>query len=1856
MDDTGDKEEEDIWTPLLTSNVRILDEWEHIKSDFSQRESISSIVRELIGGGNNRLNDIGVSTVIDAAAKFSNHGYDVVPDPPVPRNTVRVHNVTVDIDSVCATYKRRLKFLEPSFERSLEDIFKLVEKTFEQDPVFFVGTTPFLPNSNAIIAIPSNGFKDQKTGKRSKSGGPTIEIYPKGGYSRIKLPTPMGTEVFKIWIYAPNSLKAKCFVEEVRTLANTCATKLAKKYQSRNLQTLESAIDKKIVGYKAFDIPGGCMFPISIALMFLEKHDDCSFVVETYNCKKKGLRFLPSSSHFGSEAWLSTVVKSMKQTLKTTSTMLKLFCRLDRAALNIPELSKIGFGMEIQYKDASDNLLYSLCKPDPETCDSVITYPMAFLPTDLASCLNFLKNGDRLQTYIPLWNEANFKRHKQDKKQTSNLGLKHCTQKGLQGALNLNVTNLMRGAKKEQAMIDNVLTLFGTGSNCERVEIAVSWQFTDAQCNGPSSGWNAEADTPRWLDLKKMLSNCVTYIRRDTKCWKLDPIAAYMSLNFAAALAVYQTSARGMTDTSLLPQERQQLCQTVVFVNQLLRFAKDGKLWRKKFEGKISLLTRGNKCNRVMMLPHIPRCVFSILAEIAGIAIASIPQLMPMTSDKVVRLSSVVKLIDERILQNTTKVNVYGKRVLQCLCCKRGFYGGTGINDVELFTKHLKQNPLHRLSPETKVLMTNAHWANDYEYYLTEAKKRYRDVYSDAQKLAFDAVMTRQKSVLLVGVAGSGKTMLVQDLRYLMNCVFWQLGEVCVCGATNAVAQRTDDSASTLHSFLGIRCIEGNTGEPVDWNLSVEECLRQMKARSSNPKKKGYNKLLKARVVIVEEGLEVPSNVMEAFFQYIKELHPNIIVIVNGDCCQGSYREDQETGTKEINIFQRPQLLAQLCPTFEIITFIEDHRTKSKDLRNVKHAVRNAKATTDTEKFVNAHQYDEKRTPVDIVLCARIASMTSRNKASLAQNPEKALTYQATQTLSDGAAKYPLNYKYNGVEQVIQLKIGAPIMVIQHVTTTCNKILQKGTIATVTRLEQNSVHVQVVFNGGHKQEFEIKADLIKNTQWKQIPVHLAYAGTIAKCIGFEFESIAIDFGIKNDADCTASWRQKQAYTAISRAKQQCYFVGPAPLSLLNNMDMTALNFFNRQVILSNQKQSQEIHVVRNVYEWTEFWVQHAKSRSNKRSDRDSEHGDADEDQNGATPQKRAIQEHHAVPIEAKSDVTTPFFTIYADKYPNCFQSINGKGYMLAATSDEYKELLLKRNVGISNPDFNNEIKILRACSDITGVLSLVATVDKGIVLKRMVHKVSWEQFLKESSEHARTTFCKNLRIIVTALHQRNVAHTNISYKTAWVDMNGTLMLTWFNDAQMPACSNSKQIDMQKMQLLIDLVSQRTTTQLRHSVLAIDPMQNTVHSDVPILGNSTLSSFQDDSMGVDNQECTITSSSNSNHQSQGSCSHRCVVLDGNLHAKTRVDSPITWLVDACVEIGLFPSELQKTHGNDAIAHWKSRDIPYSTAERHKTGGGIINTQFWTAFLKQIQQLDIVLSATSIPMVFTDFGSEFFLQGLFCALLGDFKEVVGIEINTDTFDKSVTLAKWLIQRARSEGKFISNIQLHYGDFLKHDVILGITARSTVVYANNVVFESKTNVSLVELWQKHLPAGATMVLFEETAILSSIGTRGGTHSQIHWTFPMDTKMTVSVSWKPGKPKPIFGWHVSPHYTKLRNWAFSAKFVDLLGWAIFHGSAYLIDGAKRCSNWPETFTVLFCSSNVHKELSSTLQSDISTVFLAITSSNEEYNAAVNKVSSLLQNPSSRKNLYSCCVVNCSEHNPVVSVLMQEIQRRRKD
>ena len=690
---------EDFFAPLLTS-VRTLRSWERVASDFSKKETVSEILKQLGCNGKN-LNEVDLHTVIKCVEKFSSFEHSAEADEPFT-DKVHVLHVTVDVDSVCATFKRRV--LSSAQPKDVASILQAIDSVFKDDATFFINTTSFKPNVKSLKQIPTE----------IKKYGPTIER-SKAGYFRIKLPAPMGPEVFNIWLYAPK--KMKNFVGSVQAIANECAKALAQKFQSTMSSALESAIDDNLVGFRAFDIPGGYAFPISIALVMCELHQECRFTVETYNCKKKGFRFDASTNTFGSESWSADLVAKMKEFIKKCPTMMKLFCRLDRLAQVVPEDSTIGFGFEMQYTDVLSNRLYSVCKPNIDDCDNIIVYPLAFLPKEMASRLSFLKNGDRIQTYMPAWHQANWRRNQQ--KDVSNLGFRHCIVKGHENSLQMNVTELLRGAKREQIMVDDVLQRFRKGF-CERIEIATSWSFSKDSAHGPMCFYDSEASVSngctRWLDLKTMIRTCAGYVDKHTQFWNVGPITDYMTLNFAAAFAMYHLSARAMADTTLAAMEREQCCRTLVYINQLLKLAKDGKLWQHNQQSKLTFLTRGERHNREMMLPSCPSRVYKLLAEAGGIVLERIPTVLPFTCQEVITTSiDSVQMIDDRIRENRCSLNNFGTNVLRCRTCGQCFYGGKGINDNQLFKQHFKEHLDHAVGPTTGEKISNAQWYSDYK-------------------------------------------------------------------------------------------------------------------------------------------------------------------------------------------------------------------------------------------------------------------------------------------------------------------------------------------------------------------------------------------------------------------------------------------------------------------------------------------------------------------------------------------------------------------------------------------------------------------------------------------------------------------------------------------------------------------------------------------------------------------------------------------------------------------------------------------------------------------------------------------------------------------------------------------------------------------------------------------------------------------------------------------------------------------------------------------------------------------------------------------------------------------------------------
>ena len=325
--------EEHVYAPL---QVRVLDAQEKLSFDFQESKTISEIVSEVVGkhSGNLTLNDLRLDVVLKSCKTFSGHCHSVIADRAVPIDRVALYKVTVDIDSALAVFKRRKVSAE---KKTIAIILKEVSDILEENWIGFQSCTNYCANNDWIKALPTK-----------LKGGPTIEPFPESDRFRVRLPTPPGSEVLKVYIYSPSNLSHERFIASVKGIAHNCASSLLKQYNRDRLdEALQSTHEKKIHGGKPCAVPGGYKFAIGIALLFLEEHPEGTFVLETYNNKQKNLHFKMPANGFGSDAWLNSCTRTIVDKVKTCDTMLKVMCRLDRLAEIDSNLSRIGFGFEM---------------------------------------------------------------------------------------------------------------------------------------------------------------------------------------------------------------------------------------------------------------------------------------------------------------------------------------------------------------------------------------------------------------------------------------------------------------------------------------------------------------------------------------------------------------------------------------------------------------------------------------------------------------------------------------------------------------------------------------------------------------------------------------------------------------------------------------------------------------------------------------------------------------------------------------------------------------------------------------------------------------------------------------------------------------------------------------------------------------------------------------------------------------------------------------------------------------------------------------------------------------------------------------------------------------------------------------------------------------------------------------------------------------------------------------------------------------------------------------------------------------------------------------------------------------------
>ena len=247
-----------------------------------------------------------------------------------------------------------------------------------------------------------------------------------------------------------------------------------------------------------------------------------------------------------------------------------------------------------------------------------------------------------------------------------------------------------------------------------------------------------------------------------------------------------------------------------------------------------------------------------------------------------------------------------------------------------------------------------------------------------------------------------------------------------------------------------------------------------------------------------------------------------------------------------------------------------------------------------------------------------------------------------------------------------------------------------------------------------------------------------------------------------------------AYTAITRAKQQVYFIGSLHVNIFNNMDTMALNFFNSKVALKNAKLEGVTSVLRDVQELKEFWIQSSKLASNEKRKI------VDITVPSTTKAKKDI---FSQTRKVTSCVDGNRVEILAHKYPNILQHIHGQGYLVTGRSNVYLNVILKVPCRrLEHQSIVAEHSLLSSLRDVSGILHILGTLDRHpttFVLEGMPDRVPWKHFILHATADAKQRFKNELQLVIEKIHAKQKVHGNISKQSVLTNIKGEVKLTWF---------------------------------------------------------------------------------------------------------------------------------------------------------------------------------------------------------------------------------------------------------------------------------------------------------------------------------------------------------------------------------------------------------------------------------------------------------------------------------------------
>jgi ATP-dependent DNA helicase PIF1 len=367
-------------------------------------------------------------------------------------------------------------------------------------------------------------------------------------------------------------------------------------------------------------------------------------------------------------------------------------------------------------------------------------------------------------------------------------------------------------------------------------------------------------------------------------------------------------------------------------------------------------------------------------------------------------------------------------------------------------------------------------------------------------------LLNKSENIFLTGVAGSGKSFLLQHFLKDKNSKTHP-----VVASTGAAAVLV--KGVTFHSYFGLGILEGGPEK------TIQRALKdgRLKKRINN-----------VDTIIIDEISMIPGVAFEVAENICREIRKSqvpwggIRIIAVGDFGQ---LPPVSTGGREKDWAFQNQTWEN--SNFQVAYLKTIMRTSDEKFLRVLNFIRNGHVNFEVNEFLNSKIKKPSDDFTGTILFSHRNSVEDYNLTKLSDLKGDLLTFKTTYS---GSSKFLEAIKKSSpVPEVLQLKVGALVMIRKNDP---QGAYVNGTLGTVKSAKEGELRVEMM--NGNTAKLEPETFSYMNAEGEVVaaaenfPVNLAWATTIHKSQGITLDAATIDLSRVFEAG--------QAYVALSRVK------------------------------------------------------------------------------------------------------------------------------------------------------------------------------------------------------------------------------------------------------------------------------------------------------------------------------------------------------------------------------------------------------------------------------------------------------------------------------------------------------------------------------------------------------------------------------------------------------------------------------------------------------------------------------------------------------------------------------------------------